>query len=186
MQITAGYSKGGIKMALPKTKARLQSSITIYTVPEGVAQDSADSLIASLKSMKKVGAIKSLKVDQSRTINVWRELDAEKINPGEIVEAYPSLPKYTLTIEKTVLYKENLLQAFGMIHGLDLLEQSAPLLIVVQLRSPDETNIPVKTVFYTHVWFQANPLEFDIENDDLRITQSVTATVGRVITHPTA
>ena len=169
-------------MALPKTKARLQQSITIYAIPGGLDQSDATQIAASLKGTKKIGAIKSMKLDQTRTINVWRELDCEKVNPGEIMEAYPSLPKYSLTVEKTVLYKENLLQAFGLTEGLDLLEQTKPMLIEIRLMSPDEATIPVKTIYLLHVWFESNPLEFDVENDDLRIVQSIKATVGRIVT----
>jgi len=167
-------------MALPKTKARLQSSITIHALSgDNIDYDHPENW----GKMTKIGAIKSVKVNQTRTISVWRELDNEVDNPGRIVEAYPSLPTYELTLEKTVLYKENLLQAFGYGEGMDLLEQTAPLLIAVTLRNPDEANIPVKVVYYTHVWFESNPMDFDVEATDLRITQTVKATVGRVIVH---
>ena len=61
----------------------------------------------------------------------------------------------------------------GQQQGFDILDQTAPLQIAIELDAPDPAN--VKTIILNDVWLRNAPLTFNIEDNDLRIVQDVEA-----------
>jgi len=166
-----------MSLIIPRTKARLQPYIKIY----GTIYDQTQGLPSlDISGMKLIAAVKKISINNSRAdIHFWRELNTDNYrgdSPEAIKETYPALPTYELTFDRVVLYESNMLEAFGF-EGHDILYQHQPLSIAFSLYMPtnSEGKEGSKTLFFDGVWFVNNPLEFDIDADDLKIVQSITA-----------
>ena len=141
---------------VPRTIARLQPYIKIF--------NNADH--------SQIGAVQELSLKIDRETDIWRELNTDR--GGKPVEVYPKLPLYTATLRRVVLYDtttSTVLNAFKFGSGFDIIDQTAPLEIAIELSAPDQTN--VKTIILHNVWFRNAPLTFNIESGDLRIVQDV-------------
>jgi len=174
---------------IPQTKLRLQPYITISTIKSdeeggGGAQlqtpEDILSIVEGGKKLTQLGAIQKVDIKQTRTINQWRNLDASTY--GKIVETYPGLPNYSLTLDRLVLYEENVLEAFGF-DGSDLIEQFKPFLIIISLFGPEtaKTEKSNYTWIYHNCWFENFGLSFDIEAGNLKMNQSTNVATAGVI-----
>jgi len=151
---------------VPSTKARLQPYIKIYNQGNRTTP---------------IGAIQRLDLKIDRPTDMWRELNTDR--EGKPVEVYPGLPTYKATMQRIVLYKAEeatLLRVFGFgtgsgeNSGFDIVDQKAPLEIAIELSVPaGETP---KTVILHNVWFENAPLQFNINDTDMRIEQEISAT----------
>ena len=161
---------------IPLTDVRLQPYITVR-VPDAGGEGQEQI----------VGSISKVTWEVTRDVNVWRQLRAEDKDPGLAQEVYPStLPVYTLTFTKVVLYKETFMEAFGLTatgEGYDILGQRKAVDVKIQLLEPadlntmnqvttDNSSVTV-TITFKNVWFKNLPFEFDIEAGDLKTTQDV-------------
>jgi hypothetical protein len=171
---------------IPITDLRLQPYITI-TVP-GAGENGAS---------KTIGAISKISWDVARDTAVRRQLNADDADPGLGIEVYPkSLPTYTLTISKVVLYKESFMEAFGQTavnEGYDILGQRRAVDIEVKLHEPtaesinnaalnqvasDNSKVTV-VIKFIGVWFDKLPMAFDIDGD-MKMEQEVTGKAAYV------
>jgi len=165
-------------LEIPKTIARLQPYIKIYATIGGYEPNQLDPLSPDFSNVKfdLIGAVQKIDISMDRSIGTWRELNKDTF--GRFMETYPNLiGSYDLTLERVILNESNFLEAFGFV-GSDLLLQTRPLVISLELFGPDETK--VKTYKFDGCWFKANPFTFDINSDDLKIIQSIGATARGV------
>lgn len=126
-----------------------------------------------LTQYKQVGAVQKLTVDSTRAANERRELDYHGTG-GKIVETFPGLPEYDITLERVVLYSGGLLKELGFSSDFDILLQNRPVDIKLTMHDPDGRYDSVWTL--RGVWFLDNPMSFDVERvDDVRIIQNVKA-----------
>lgn len=127
-----------------------------------------------------LGAVQTLEINSTREVHVWRELDYA--TAGKPVESYPGLPSYELSLERIVLYKDNLLEAFNF-DGYDIIKQNRPLTIKVTMHDPEQKNDRVWFIY--GVWFKSNPMEFSVTDvGDLRIIQEVDAVAAGIVAAP--
>lgn len=174
---------------IPQTQARLQPYINLYTIKGGSQlQTPADilTIVQSGEGIEQLGAIQKIGITQTRNTHPWRELNADIY--GKIIEVYPDLPNYSLTLTRMVLYQENVLEAFGF-DGSDLIYQYKPFIIVITLMAPDHllsdgTAKPV-TWIYHNCWFENFNMSFDIGAGDLRMDQDVNVATAGVISSST-
>ena len=166
---------------IPQTKARLQPYIKLYTIkgggnvtePQEIAQ-----LVQQDEGLQVVGGVQRVQISQNRGTNIWRELNADTY--GKIQEVVPELPTYNLQLDKIVLYKENILEAFGF-DGSDILNQYKPFFVSISLLAPDNVDIDPLTYIYHNCWFEGFELEFNIDAGDLRMMQSQSVATAGVI-----
>lgn len=133
---------------LAPTRARSVPSIVIKgTTPDG-------KLIS-------IGAVKSMERRLDRNMTRRRELDSDV--PGVTVEIVPgAVTTFELTITRAMLYKNSLLEGFG-INGIeDLIEQNIPLEIHEVRSNLDGTS---QTVVYRGCYFKSNPQTIDLDGD---------------------
>lgn len=183
---------------IPTTLARLQPYIDIFAVRGGMSIDDAVKGVVNGSEVK-IGSITSLNIQMKRDTAIWREFDSARA--GLPKEVYPGLPTYELTLNKIMLYKDmfnasgstpdSIMTLFGFNDwnaGFDIVSQSRPLMIKVQLLSPRDTagNVVAgypgfsNLIFYD-VWLDAFPLKFGLEGTDLTIDQEVGAKAAGII-----
>ena len=139
---------------LPGVKARTAPSIVIKaTDPSG--------------KMKTIGAVKKLDRRISRNMTRRRELDSNV--PGITVEIVPgAVTDFSITIDRAMLNKSSMLEAFGIASVEDLIYQNTPIDIEEHRFRPDGS---VQIVTYKGCYFKSNPQAVDIDSNWL-IVQS--------------
>lgn len=137
---------------LPGVDARTAPSIVIKaTNPSG--------------QMLSIGAIKKVSRTITRQITRRRELDSNI--PGISVELVPgAVTEFSITIERAMLNKSNMMEAFGIIGVEDLISQNTPINIEEHRFRPDGT---VQIVTYNGCYFKTNPETVDVDNDWLLV-----------------
>jgi hypothetical protein len=177
-------------------KARYKAYISIYNVPfDFTGADFTNPTVLNQRFIEAtrtnetlIGAIQSLKIENQRHLNQWRELDYT--TAGKPVETYPGLPSYDLTIDRLVLYESMIADAFytDKDDSVDISKQTKPLLIKVVLEDPntaDKTSseeIFTRTWFIYGVWLLDSTIDFGVDDvDDIKIVQSVPARAAGIV-----
>ena len=161
---------------LPSTKARVSSSLSIMVKNPTNGQ------------WMRIGAVQKLSRGVSKRTQRRREFDSDI--PGVTVELIPNpTDTITLTIERAILYKANMLEAFGFDKVEDLVENNIPVTIREYAKVP--TGIPAtnaglagvkdKIYEYQDCYFTSNPIEYNLTRDILMI-QTCTLDVTRIKT----
>jgi hypothetical protein len=187
---------------IPKLNIRPKHLIKIYSIPlEGpfdlpTFDQNITSLINSIADAQPIGGAQSVTVTSERDLYIWRELNYDTL--GRIMEVYPSLGEFSVSVSKVAFFKEHLLDAFKAVeygdvfsgeNNLDKLSASfniynqiAPIHIVVELLGNEsKNNSPVtnKVLIYD-CWFDKSEIEFDVTEDNLLIIQSATLTAAGI------
>ena len=146
-------------------RARAVPSISIKaTTPEG-------KLIA-------IGAIKSMERRVTRDMTRRRELDSDP--PGVTVEIIPgAVTTFELSIERAMMYKANLLEAFGIGGVEDLVLQNIPFEIHETRNNLDGTS---QTIVYKGCYFKENPLSIDVDREWIIFQRATIEVATAVVT----
>jgi hypothetical protein len=158
---------------LPKTDAKLTTSITIRALKEEVNVDTLSDVAAVQalsESSVKIGAVRSFSEASPRTTIPRYEIDADKA--GDIVERIPQLVDRTLRINRAILYTADMFQAFGFTDINDITDQNKPFVIVKSERAPEGSGVVTRTTVYSGCWFHDNPKTYDM-GGDLQVLQDV-------------
>jgi hypothetical protein len=174
-------------LQIPATKLRLQPYINCKAAAYDGGQGLPDFSNPNFK-MNNVFAVQKVSLKNERPGHFWRELGIERYRgaaPRPIVETYPGLPTYELTLERVVLYEGNLIEALGFGEGgHDVFYQDKPLVMAFELYQPPTTpngSSTTTTFMYHGVWLKSNPWDFDITQDDLKMVQSIDMIAAGVI-----
>lgn len=165
---------------IPSTLGRLSTSITLRLLPQDI--DPKNISAALVQQAKILGAVTEFSEVNDRPAEPRYELDSDL--PGEIIEQIPQLVTRTLTINRAVLYENDMLEAFG-ISGGDLINQSRPFAILKVESAPPGAvdskgaSIPSRITIFTGCWFTANPKTFSVSGRELRIIQNATVSYAR-------
>lgn len=154
---------------LPKTQARLSTSAKFFVT----LSDVSNTTNIDLSSLTALGAVERFTEANPRATNERYEINSD--NPGEIVERIPELVKRSLTIQKAVLYTQDLLNMFGSTDFNDIMDNYKPFTIVKVEVAPEGSNVQSKATIYTGCWFHENPKSYDITSS-LKMMQE--ATIG--------
>jgi len=157
---------------LPKTKSRVSTSLRITAInPQG--QEIT------------IGAVQKLSRTISRSTTRRREFDSDI--PGVTVELIPNPPgTISISIDRAVLYKSDMLAAFGFSNVVDLIEQNIPITIREYQLAPTglaqtaDNNVQTKIIEYRDCYFTANPITYDLTRD-LVMIQTATLDVTTVV-----
>jgi len=147
-----------------------------------------------------IGGVQSLKISSSRDLNVWRELNYDTL--GRIMEVYPSLGEFEVSVEKIAFFINHLLDAFKATEYGDVFSKSptgtpdklgasfniynqiAPIHIVVELLGKQEVAQQVQEkvtkVLIYDCWFDKSEITFDVTDNDLAIVQEATLTAAGI------
>ncbi len=158
---------------LAKTSARLSPSITLRALKEDLTIDvlnDVNALRALAEKSVIIGGIVSMSEDNTRTSNPRYELDADQA--GKMKERTPALEDFSLTLNRAVLYKSDMLEALGFDDAQSLIDQNTPFIVVKEERTPTGSGIPTRTTMWTGCWMHNNPKTYDL-GGDLRIMQNV-------------
>jgi len=158
---------------LPKTQARLSTSVTIRLIPEDKLGDEALTDPTALANMvlqtAPIGAVERIEETNERTAYPRFEMDASK--PGVVKEVYPGLVTMrTLTLNRVVLYSADALEAFT-IQG-DVVQQNSPFALIKTEVTPEGSGQPDRITIFRKCWFTGNPKAYALQAD-LKIVQSV-------------
>ena len=142
----------------------------------GVDARTAPSIIIKVTDpsgkMRSLGAVRKIDRRISRTITRRRELDSNV--PGITVELVPgAVTDFSITIDRAMLNKSTMLEAFGISGVEDLIHQNIPIDIEEHRFNPDGKE---QIVTYKGCYFKDNPQTVDVEGDWL-IIQSATLDV---------
>ena len=173
---------------IPNTKLRLKAYITLQTIRGGAPIVDPTNIPATIAAMRNnfttIGAVESFSYKNSRDAKYYRELKTS--SSAQIVETFPGLPEYELTLTRTLLITENVMEAFGFTNqSMDIINQSVP--IMLQLLLPGinggTSSEGAQTITFHGVWLKDNPFAFDVKDkDDLRIVQEINAIAAGVYT----
>lgn len=133
---------------LAPTRARSVPSIVLKaTTPTG--------------KLVSIGAIKAMERRITREMTRRRELDSDP--PGVTIELIPgAVTTFELSIERAMLYKSNMLEAFGFNGVEDLIVQNIPFEIHEIRNNLDGTS---QTVVYKGCYFADNPVTIDVDRE---------------------
>jgi len=152
---------------LPNTGARPAPSIIIK------ATDPSGKMIS-------IGAVKKLDRRISRNMTRRRELDSNV--PGITVEIVPgAVTDFTITIDRAMLNKSSMLEAFGIAGVEDLIHQNIPIDIEEHRFTPDGKE---QIVTYKGCYFKDNPLTVDIDGDWLIIQSASLEVTTALVQNP--
>jgi hypothetical protein len=125
-----------------------------------------------------LGAVKSMERTITRDMVRRRELDSDP--PGVTVEIIPGpVSTFTLTLERAMLYKANLLEAFGINGVEDLVSQSIPFEIHEIRNNLDGTT---QTVVYKGCYLKENPQSVDLDREWVIFQRGVVEVATAVVT----
>jgi hypothetical protein len=159
---------------IPGTAVQLSTSITLRLLPNDI--DPKNVTADVITQAKTIGAIIQFSEENNRPAEPRYEIDAD--NPGDIVEQVPQLVSRNLTIERAVLYENDILEAFGVTGG-DLINQHRPFAIVKVEKVPEGSkdskgnSVTQKITLFTGCWFTSNPKAYNVGARDVRVIQSV-------------
>ena len=123
--------------------------------------------------IRSIGAVK--KIDRRITRGMTRRRELDSNVPGITVEIVPgAVQTFEITIDRAMLNKSNMLEAFGIAGVEDLIHQNIPIDIEEHRFRPDGKE---QIVTYKGCYFKDNPQTVDIEGDWL-IIQSATLEVA--------
>ena len=170
-------------------------TISLLLTGLGAASNQDTPLGRSMSAIKNawggfesMGQILNFKTDQTRTNERIYGLGRNAFEPRYIA---PGKITTNITFEKVMLYKSEAIQWLGMTAG-HLLYQTFPFVIyeyIPDIRSQLQvsvSNLAATTLpndihmFYTNCWFDTNPLDIDVEDDDQMISQNFKVTCGKV------
>jgi hypothetical protein len=187
---------------IPKLNIRPKHLIKIYSIPLNGPFDlptfdkNIQTLIESIAKSQPIGGAQSVTVTSERDLYVWRELNYDTL--GRIMEVYPSLGEFSVSVSKVAFFKEHLLDAFKAVESGDVFSgennldklnasfniynQIAPIHIVVELLGNEKSNNSPATnkVLIYDCWFDKSEIEFDVTEDNLLIVQSATLTAAGI------
>jgi hypothetical protein len=190
-----------------KTASRLRTSVNFYAMPDplamanilnnltggsGVANAAiltGAALAGSKLNLQNGGfgtgilsSVTNFSRTQTRTVTKRYGLGT---NSFEALQVVPGPIDTKLMMERVVLYKnDSLKQVFGF-WGEHMASQQIPMMIIeYKDRQVEATNIANEeraAIMYTDCWMTTNPVEYDINAEDLLILQDREIEVGKVI-----
>jgi len=161
---------------LPKTVARLATSITIKLIPEDTldaGQLSNPAAILTAVQNTPIGAVQSLTESNDRPAHMRFEMDYTK--PGVVTEVYPGLVQMrTVRLTRVVLYDSDVTQTFVIENG-DVVFQYKPFALIKIEAVPEGSNQPTNITIYRKCWLTTNPKAYTLGGggSDLKIVQDV-------------
>ena len=192
---------------IPKLNARVKHLIKVYSFELNKAFNEANIDITALhKDIEKkepIGAIQKLSIKTEKELHHWRELNYDTL--GRIMEVYPSLPKYSISVDKIALFKNHLLDAFSAVKkdvfagdtndnplkaSFNIYNQIAPIHIGVDILTPTTNEYSgSKNIFVLlyDCWFDKSEIEFNIsDKTNLVIVQQAELTCAGLIPYKPA
>lgn len=161
---------------LPKTGARLSTSVTIRLIPEdtlSAASLSNPATVLTAVQNAPIGAVESFEETNNRPADIRFEMNAEA--PGVVLEAFPNqVNARTITMNRVVLYSGDVTETF-VITGGDIVQQYKPFALIKVEVAPEGANQPTRITVYRGCWLTSNPKAYNVR-DSLKIVQSVNIT----------
>ncbi len=158
---------------LPKTVARLATSVTIRLIPEDTldAATLADpTQIISAVQNAPIGAVESF--SENNTRNAYPRFEMNAAEPGVVQEVYPGLVEMrSIDISRVALYTADAVEIFN-IDG-DVVQQSKPFALIKVEQSPDGVNVTDRITIYRNCWMTTNPEAYSLQNADIKIVQDI-------------
>jgi len=179
-----------LSVRIPRTRARLQPFIKVGALSYDGTKDFKDfSTIPG--SYITLGSVQKVAYTNTRDIKHWRMLDVD--TGGLIQETYPGLSTYELVLDNLILYnlaQTTFLKSLGYDEE-DIANQISPFLLQLSLYRPKDsipapgtmnsTASEVRSYTFHGCWAKNNPLSFDINEDDLKMVQTIGITAAGVV-----
>ncbi len=162
---------------LPKTVARLSTSVTIRLIPEDTLDANTLNNVATVLTAiqsNQLGAVESFTESNDRPASIRFEMNASE--PGVVKEAYPNqVSARTIALSRVVLYTSDATETFQIDAG-DIVQQHKPFALIKVESSPDGVNVPDRVTVFRGCWFTSNPKAFNVAGGDLKIIQGMNIT----------
>ena len=162
---------------LPKTVARLSTSVTIRLIPEDTLDANTlanPATVLTAVQNSPIGAVESFDEDNSRPASIRFEMNSSA--PGVVLEAYPNqVSARTITLKRVVLYANDATEAFGIEFG-DIVQQFKPFALIKVENKPEGSTATDRITVFRGCWFTTNPKAFDVQGGDLKIIQTIDIT----------
>lgn len=161
---------------LPKTVARLSTSVTIRLIPEDTLNAATLANVGTILTAVQnapIGAVESFAESNNRPAQIRFEMNANA--PGVVLEAFPNqVEARTITLERVVLYSGDATETFQIDAG-DIVQQFKPFALIKVETSPEGANVPDRITVFRGCWFTSNPKAYQVKSD-LKIVQQINIT----------
>lgn len=161
---------------LPKTGARLSTSVTIRLIPEdtlSAATLANPATVLTAVQNAPIGAVESFEETNTRNADIRFEMNADA--PGVVLEAFPNqVSARTISMNRVVLYSSDVTETF-VIGGGDIVQQFKPFALVKVEVAPEGANQPTRITVYRGCWLTTNPKSYAVRSE-LKIVQNVNIT----------
>jgi len=161
---------------LPKTVARLSTSVTIRLIPEdtlNAATLANPAAILTAVQNAPIGAVESFQETNNRPAAIRFEMNAGA--PGVVQEVTPNqVEARTITLDRVVLYSSDATETFQIDAG-DIVQQYKPFALIKVETSPEGANVPDRITVFRGAWFTSNPKAYAVR-DALKIIQTINIT----------
>jgi len=127
--------------------------------------------VTAISNWFQLGSVERFEESNTRATTERYELNSD--NPGEILERIPELTKRSLTLQKVVLYTQDMMELFGTTNFDDIIDNYKAFSIQKLESIPEGSTALARTTYYTGCWFHDNPKSYDISRE-LKMVQSVT------------
>jgi hypothetical protein len=154
-------------------------SLASAVISGGVAFTTATQL-KDFSTQYEVGSARNFSRDQSREVHKRYSLGVNSQQPFQIV---PLKIDTKLIIEKVILYKNDILKLLFGFWGESLAQQQMPMMLIEFKASPSGNLLEQAIIMYLDCWFVDNPIEYDVQAEDLLVIQDVKIECGRVIVY---
>lgn len=161
---------------LPKTVARLSTSVTIRLIPEdtlNAATLANPAAILTAINSSPIGAVESFAESNNRRADIRFEMNSDA--PGVVLEAFPNqVDARTVAISRVVLYSGDVTETFGVAAG-DIVQQYKPFAMIKVEVAPEGSTAKTRITVFRGCWLTSNPKNYSVKSD-LKILQDVNIT----------
>lgn len=183
---------------VPLVNIRQKHLIKVYSFPVTEPFDAYTfnpDIQSLVQNLEPIGGVQSVEISSERELYSWRELNFDTL--GRVMEVYPSLGEFTVSVSKIAFYKEHLLDAFKAVKAdmysslsgandpvlasFNVYNQIAPIHIVISALEKDQNNQEItRFIMIYDCWFNKSEITFSITDDNLAIIQSAELTAAGI------
>ena len=179
-------------MAAPYTRTRLKGIVTLKVIKPELAglADREAAVPTDADSYLLVGAATKITITETRENSQRYELTGD-YKAFEPAETYPGKVSYEVSLDRADLYEANLLEAFGLDVGSNIVNQLKALTIFVEQPAPEDDNknplviggaaLTPHTLIIPGCWLNGYSTEYNIDDADQKYVLSVTMIARTVI-----
>lgn len=161
--------------ALPKTKARLATSIKLFYIKTGalVASTLSNPKVLDQLQWKLIDGVEKFHETEDRVTEPRYETDGKKT--GDVMGRIIKTVEKKISIDRTVMYKDDVLDFFDFANTdstNELVNQTSGFVIAKVEKAPSGSGIQFKTTLYMDCYVHNIPKTYELGRD-MKVVQAI-------------